>query len=101
MVNVRTAHKTGLAVTWLHYRGPGRVTFSPMATSLPLVDGRSTTSVRFSEPGTYVIRAAADDGGYVSTDDVTVVVTPAPDAGLHRDGSGARRGITAPGRQCR
>lgn len=78
MVNVRTAHKTGLAVTWLHYRGPGRVTFSPRATSLPLVDGRSTTSVRFSEPGTYVIRAAADDGGYVSTDDVTVVVTPAP-----------------------
>ena len=73
-VNVRAAYETGLAVTWLQHRGPGSVTFSPMVTSVPLVDGRATTSARFSEPGTYVIRAAADDGAYVSTADVTVVV---------------------------
>ena len=74
MVKVRAAYETGLAVTWLHYRGPGQVTFSPMVTPIQLVDGRATTSVRFSEPGTYVIRAAADDGSYMSTADVTVVV---------------------------
>ena len=28
MVKVRAAYETGLAVAWLHYRGPGRVTFS-------------------------------------------------------------------------
>lgn len=76
MVKPRAAYETGLAVTWLHYRGPGRVTFSPMVSSVPPVDGRATTSVRFSEPGTYVLRAAADDGNYVSTSDVTVVVSP-------------------------
>lgn len=74
MVNVRAAYQTGLAVTWLHYRGPGRVTFSPMVTPVQPVDGRSATAVRFSEPGTYTIRAAADDGSYISTADVTVVV---------------------------
>ena len=78
MVKVRAADKTGLAVTWLHYRGPGHVTFSPMVTSVQLVDGRATTSARFSKPGTYVIRAAADDGAYLSTADVTVVVSAVP-----------------------
>ena len=78
IVNVRAAYETGLAVTWLHYRGPGRVTFSSMVTAVPLVDGRATTSAQFSEPGTYVIRAAADDGAYISTADVTVVVSAAP-----------------------
>ena len=75
MVDVRAAYKTGLAVTWLHYRGPGRVTFSPMTTPVQMVDGRAETTARFSEPGTYVIRAAADDGVYMSNADVTVVVT--------------------------
>ncbi len=74
MVKVLAAHETGLAVTWLHYRGPGQVRFSPMVTPIPPVDGRSTTAVHFSEPGTYVIRAAADDGSYMSTADITVVV---------------------------
>lgn len=75
MVDVRSAYETGLAVTWLHYRGPGEVTFSPMATPVEMVDGRSETTARFSEPGTYVIRAAADDGVYKSNAHVTVVVT--------------------------
>lgn len=75
MVDVRSAYETGLAVTWLHYRGPGEVTFSPMTTPVEMVDGRSETTARFSEPGTYVIRAAADDGVYKSNAHVTVVVT--------------------------
>ena len=75
MVDVRSAYETGLAVTWLHYRGPGEVTFSPMTTPVEMVDGRSETTASFSEPGTYVIRAAADDGVYKSSAHVTVVVT--------------------------
>lgn len=78
VVKPRAAYETGLAVTWLHYRGPGTVSFSPMVTPVPPVDGRATTAVRFSQPGTYVVRAAADDGNYVTTSDVTVVVTADP-----------------------
>lgn len=78
MVKIRAAYETGLAVTWLHHRGPGRVTFSRMVTSVELADGRATTVARFSESGTYVVRAAADDGAYVSTAEVTVVVEATP-----------------------
>ena len=74
MVKVRAAYETGLAVTWLHYRGPGRVTFSESVSSAALVDGRVSTSVSFTEPGAFVIRAAADDGSFVSSTDVTVRV---------------------------
>ena len=74
IVKVRNTYETGLAITWLHYRGPGRVTFSPMVTPVQPVDGQATTTVQFSEPGTYTIRAAADDSSYISTADVTVVV---------------------------
>ena len=74
VVKVRNAFETGLAITWLHYRGPGRVTFSPMVTPVQPVDGQATTAVQFSEPGTYTIRAAADDSSYISTAEVTVVV---------------------------
>jgi hypothetical protein len=52
-----------LGVTWMHYRGPGKVTFEPMRQEIP--DGRNgqaATRVGFSEPGTYVIRAYGDDG---------------------------------------
>jgi hypothetical protein len=38
LVKARVAYQTGLAVTWLHYRGPGTVTFEPQAMSLPLRD---------------------------------------------------------------
>ena len=39
-------------------------------------DGRVTTTVTFSAPGTYVLRARADDGPATTDDDVTVTVTP-------------------------
>ena len=42
--------------------------------SAALVDGRVSTSVSFTEPGAFVIRAAADDGSFVSSTDVTVTV---------------------------
>ena len=35
----------------------------------------TTTQVRFDEPGTYVLRAVADDGALTSGDTITIVVT--------------------------
>jgi len=77
VVKARVAYETGLAVTWLHYRGPGQVTFDPMAVPIKL-DGKAETSVRFSAPGTYLVRAYADDGNYTTASaDVTVIVKDA------------------------
>ena len=38
-------------------------------------DGKITTQVRFETPGTYVLRALADDGALTGGTNVTVVVT--------------------------
>ena len=64
--------RTGLAVTWIHWRGPGRVTFEPP--TMVVKDGKAATRARFGEPGTYVIRAYADDGVMMEPADVTVTV---------------------------
>jgi hypothetical protein len=72
-----------LGVTWVVYRGPAaKVTFDPMRSavvrSAPLVEpplkGRATTTVTFSEPGDYVLRAYADDGVLTTQQDITVTV---------------------------
>jgi hypothetical protein len=86
----------GLHLSWFHLRGPGPVQFDPpqiktwedlrvganspwapvwFAPPLPS-DGRVTTKVTFKVPGTYVLRARADDGPATTDDDVTVVVNP-------------------------
>ena len=76
-----------LGVTWVVYRGgPGIVTFDPMRVPVvraalgdspiaggPLT-GKATTNVVFSQPGTYVLRAYADDGVLTAPLDVTVTV---------------------------
>ena len=79
MVKTSLAYETGLGVTFLHYRGPGKVTFEPMA--MPIKSGdQAVTKARFSEAGTYVIRAMADDSSYTTPVDITVTVkdTAAP-----------------------
>jgi len=78
MVKTRVAYETGLAVTFLHYRGPGTVTFEPMAMSITS-GSQAVTQARFSEAGTYVVRAMADDSSYTTPLDITVIVKgPAP-----------------------
>jgi hypothetical protein len=67
--------RTGLAVTWTHWRGPGQVTFEPM--TIAVKDGKASTRATFSQPGTYVVRAYADDGAWFEPADVTVTVTGA------------------------
>lgn len=85
----------GMRVSWFVYRGAGtgKVTFGPeqfkhyldyksgspwtpgwQVPPLP-PDGRFPVTATFSEPGTYVLRVMAHDGGLDSTQDVTVTVS--------------------------
>ena len=87
---------TGLRLSWFKYRGAGRVDFDPPQTKVwedrrdggnspwsvgwntPPVphDHRWTVHATFREPGTYVLRALAHDGGLIDYGDVTVKVAP-------------------------
>ena len=85
----------GLHLSWFVYRGAGKVTFDPpqvktwedtraganspwaplwQPPALP-ADNRWTAQAVFAEPGTYVLRARADDGALYADEDVTVTVT--------------------------
>ncbi len=67
-----------LAVGWLPYRAPGKVTFSHAGT-IPVANGQATTTARFEVPGTYTLVATATDPGRLSTrTEVTVTVTGKP-----------------------
>jgi hypothetical protein len=93
---VTVGKNVGLHLSWFVYRGAGAVTFDPeqivawedtrtganspwapvwTAPELP-ADGKAPVRVTFSEPGTYVLRARADDGALMSDDEVTVTVAP-------------------------
>jgi len=83
----------GLRVAWFVYRGGGKVTFDPEQFQIYQDTRRRATprgrlwktrSFRwmastlvkavFSEPGTYVLRCLAHDGGLGASEDVTVTV---------------------------
>ena len=85
----------GLHLSWFVYRGAGRVRFDPVqikawedtraganspwapiwfAPPVP-ADGKITTQVSFESPGTYVLRALADDGALTGGENVTITVT--------------------------
>lgn len=85
----------GLHLSWFQYRGAGAVEFDPpqikvwedtrVGTNSPWApvwiappvppDGRYDVKVTFNEPGTYVLRARADDGALATDEEVTVTVT--------------------------
>jgi hypothetical protein len=94
---ITVGKNVGLHLSWFLYRGPAgaAVTFDPgqvkawedtraganspwapqwIAPPLP-ADGRIVTQVTFREPGTYVLRARADDGALTTDQDVTVSVS--------------------------
>lgn len=84
----------GLHLSWIVYRGAGAVQFeqpqikawedtraganspwAPIWFAPPMpADGRITTRVQFNGPGTYVLRAVADDGALTGGESVTIVV---------------------------
>ena len=85
---------TGLRLSWFVYRGAGTVSFDPAqikvwedtrdGTNSPWSagwvtppappDGKWVVQTTFSEPGTYVLRCLAHDGGLMASEDVTFVV---------------------------
>ena len=88
----------GLRLAWFVYRGAGTVTFEPEqfrawedtregsdspwapGWTVPPVPPDATWEVQatFSEPGTYVLRCLAHDGGLTAAEDITVVVEGSP-----------------------
>ena len=89
------ATPNGLWLSWIVYRGPRRVTFTPVQLktwqdtrtyanspwSPPYImptapaDGKWVVQAIFDEPGTYVLRAIAGDGALFSGQNVTVSVS--------------------------
>jgi hypothetical protein len=71
----------GVQIKWVQYRGPGKVTFDPAASQVVYGEPVNLTSkMSFDAPGTYVLRAIADDGQLFTTREVTVTVNPATSA---------------------
>jgi hypothetical protein len=66
------APQVGTRVTWLEYRGPGKVSFE--TPTVPVVGDKATTTARFSVPGTYTLFATASDGKLSARTQVVVTV---------------------------
>jgi len=71
--SVSTAQRRGLNVTWMQLRGPARIAFGASGATL-VADGKASTSARFPLPGTYVVRAIANDGALATRSDLTITV---------------------------
>ena len=74
IVNYAAADKTGLALTWIKYRGPGQVYFDNNVVELDPGGEEGVTAATFSQSGTYVLRAYADDSTYTSYSEITIEV---------------------------
>jgi len=62
---------------WQDTRDGGNSPWSVGWTTPPIPpENRWTANATFSEPGTYLIRGLAHDGGLIDWEYVTVVVTP-------------------------
>jgi hypothetical protein len=71
--SVATGQRRGLNVTWMQLRGPARIAFGATGPTI-VADGKATTSARFPLPGTYVVRATANDGALATKTDLTITV---------------------------
>ncbi|HYM24626.1 MAG TPA: hypothetical protein VEU08_15520, partial [Vicinamibacterales bacterium] len=56
----RRGQPVGMTVLWTKYRGPGDVTFS--SERAKLMNGKTSTTAAFTEPGDYILQAVVDDG---------------------------------------
>jgi hypothetical protein len=63
----------GLTVSWMQYGGPAKVTFE-RAGGIPVTNGQAVTTVRFVQPGTYLLVASASDRAMTTRIPVTVTV---------------------------
>ncbi len=76
-----TRPRAGLSVSWYRIpRASERAAFDsedPIRVGTPgepIIDGKAVTTVRFSQPGTYVLRATANDGELSISTDTTITV---------------------------
>lgn len=92
---ITVGKRVGLHLSWFVYRGDGKARFEPPQIKVwedtraganspwaPLwtppptpPDGKHVTHVTFDAPGTYLLRARADDGALFGDADLTIVVT--------------------------
>jgi hypothetical protein len=63
-----------LRVSWIQWRGPGLAAFDPKVVRVK--DGTATTKIVFDKPGSYVLRAYAEDASIHTPHDVKVTVVP-------------------------
>jgi len=82
--------RDSLRVSWVQWRGPGRAKFDPEvvrvaddAGTQTGTAGKAGTTVTFDKPGTYMLRAYAEDMSlFTLSDTITVTVTGASTAQL-------------------
>ena len=63
----------GLRVNWVLWRGPAAVTFDPA--TVQVKDGKAEATAKFTRPGTYIMRARANDGELTDQKEFTVTVS--------------------------
>jgi hypothetical protein len=73
--NAAERPKAGLSVTWMQCRGPAKVTFDSTG-PIAVTNGQAVTAAHFTTPGTYVLRATANDGALSTSADVAITVIP-------------------------
>jgi hypothetical protein len=71
-LNTKDLAARGVQIRWIHYRGPGKVTFTPAVGPYGKPPATAETKVSFSEPGDYRIRAVATDGSLFWNYDIDV-----------------------------
>src|SRR5262249_49562990 len=67
----------GLGGNRIVWRGPANAAFSPAVVPVKGKDAKATVTATFDKPGTYVLRATANDGELKVEKDVTITVTGA------------------------
>ena len=66
----------GLTLGYTIWRGPAAVKFEPQFAVVK--DGKATTTLTFTQPGEYVLRARATDGALSDQEELKVTVVAAP-----------------------
>lgn len=64
----------GLYVQWMEWRGPAAIKFEP-GTRVEVKDGKAEITAVFPQPGTYLLRAWANDTDRKTPQDLTITVT--------------------------
>ena len=66
----------GLSMGWTIWRAPAAATIEPRGFErIQGKTGKTETTITFTQPGTYVLRATASDGRARVDKDVTITVT--------------------------